>query len=139
MGAPLAASRGSRVEVGEPAQGPQAGHEAVLAAAVDDELGQLFQALADRLLGDGEPAGPILRPGKRVFLGGCAEEGAVVDPLRLDELELPGQGRLEAEEQDAAIGPVVLQDALGQHRAVARATPDDTVIARYADDGRVAW
>ena len=82
---------------------------------------------------------PSLRPGKRVYLGGCAEEGAVVDPLRLDELELPGELRLKAEEQDAAIGPVVLQDALGQHRAVAGATPDDPVIARYADDGRVAW
>ena len=57
----------------------------------------------------------------------------------LDELELLGEPRLKAEEQDAAIGPVVLQDALGQHRAVAGATPDYPVIARYADDGRVAW
>src|SRR4029453_14547730 len=127
-----------RVEVGEPAQGPQARHKAVFAAAVDDELGQLCQAPADRLLGDGELFGPIVRPGKRVYVGGCAEEGAVVDPLRLDELELLAEPRLKAEEQDAAIGPVVLQDALGQHRAVAGATPDYPVIARYADDRWVA-
>ena len=82
---------------------------------------------------------PSFGPANGSDLGGCAEEGALVDPLALDELELPGELRLKAEEQDAAIGPVVLQDALGQHRAVAGATPDDPVIARYADDGRVAW
>jgi hypothetical protein len=82
-----------RVQVGEPPQGPQAGHEAVLAAAVDHEAGQLGEAPADRLLRDGEPSGPIVRPDQRVHLGGRAEERAIVDPLRLDELELPGQVR----------------------------------------------
>src|SRR4051812_49230295 len=84
----------SGIEVGEPAQRPEAGHEAVLAAAVDDEVGQPSKAAADRLLGDGElPA--ILHADQRVAFGGGADELAVVDPFPLDELELPVQARAD--------------------------------------------
>ena len=59
---------GSGVEIGQPAQRPQAGHEAVLAAAIDDEGGQSLEAAADRLLRDGElPA--IVRAHQRVLVG----------------------------------------------------------------------
>lgn len=45
---------GSSVEIGEPAQRPQARHEAVFAAAIDDEGGQSLEMAADWLLRDGE-------------------------------------------------------------------------------------
>src|SRR4051812_39935706 len=87
-GLPWDVSVFSGVEVGEPAQRPQAGHEAVLAAAVDDEVGQPGQATADRPLRDGELTA-VLHADQRVALVGGADELAVVDPLPLDELELP--------------------------------------------------
>ena len=95
-------------DVGDPVQGPQTGHETVLSAAVDHEPGQFCQTASDRFLRDGELSAPIMRSNKWVHLGGRAEEGALVDPLRLDEFELPGDVRSDADEQDAAIGPVIL-------------------------------
>jgi hypothetical protein len=50
---PAVAPFGSGVELGQPAQRAQAGDEAVLAAAVDHEPGQVRQAAADGPLGDG--------------------------------------------------------------------------------------
>ena len=41
-------SLSSGVEIGEPAQRAQAGHEAVLAAPVDHEIGQAPETAADR-------------------------------------------------------------------------------------------
>jgi hypothetical protein len=88
----------------------------------------------DGLLGDGEPAGPVVGPDERVDLAGREVKGPVVDPLRFDELELPRELRLEADEHDAAICAVVFEDTVGQHGAVAGAAPDDPVVARYAGD-----
>ena len=79
---------GSSVEIGEPAQRPQAGHEAVFAAAIDDESGQSLEVAVDWLLWDGEFTA-IATAHQRVLFGGCADEPAVVYPLPLDELELP--------------------------------------------------
>jgi hypothetical protein len=45
---------GSSVEIGEPAQRPQAGHEAVFAAPIDDEGWQSLEVEADWLLRDGK-------------------------------------------------------------------------------------
>ena len=81
---------------------------------------------------------PSFAPDQRVLLAGRADEFAVVDPLRLDELELAGQVRPDEGEHDAAIGAVVLQHAFGQRRAVAGAAPDHAVQPHLADDRRVA-
>ena len=50
---PAVALFGSGVELGQPAQHAQAGDEAVFAAAVDHEPGQVRKAAADGPLGDG--------------------------------------------------------------------------------------
>src|SRR3954467_6939568 len=81
----------SVLQFGEPAQGAQTRDEAVLAAAGDHEAGQVPQAAPDRLLRGGDAAGSVVMAGHRVLLAGIADEVAVVDPLGLDELELPFQ------------------------------------------------
>ena len=67
-----------------------------------------------------------------------AKEDTVVDPLRLDELELSAEMGPEEGEHDAPIGAVVLQDTVGQQRAVAGAAADHAVQAGLAENGRVA-
>ena len=79
--------------------------------------------------GDGEGPRAVVRPDQRVLLGRGADEDAVVEPLGLDELELAPQVRAGEDEDDAPVGAVVLEDALGQHRPVARAPPDHAVQA----------
>ena len=78
----------SSVEIGKPAQRPQAGHETIFAAAIYDEGWQSLEVAADWLLWDSEFTA-IATTHQRVFFGGCADELAVVYPLPLDELELP--------------------------------------------------
>src|SRR4051794_12478131 len=78
----------SGVQFTEPAQRRQAGCEAVLAAFRGHERHQPLQAPADRTLRDREHAGRVPAPDERVALPRRADEDAVVEPLRLDELEL---------------------------------------------------
>src|SRR5262249_23931405 len=107
----------------EPAQRAQARGEAVFPAPGDHERRQALQPPADRPLRDGEAARSVAGAGERVFLGRGADEDAVVQPLRLHELELPlGMGSDE-DEDDAAVSAIVLQDPVGEDRAVARAAP----------------
>src|SRR5215216_1868762 len=119
----------SGLQLRKPAQRSQPRREAVLPAAGDDERRQARQAAPDRLLRDGEHARAVVRPGQRVLVGRRADEDAVVDPLGLDELELALQVRTDEHEDDASVDAVVLQDAFGQHRAVAGAAPDHPVEA----------
>src|SRR3712207_4579230 len=101
-----------RVQVGDPAERRQAGHEAVLAAPIDDEAGDVGQASPDRALRDGEAAVAIVRADQRVRLARRTEEAAVVHPLGLDELELPRGVRADEREHDPAVGAVVLEYAV---------------------------
>ena len=128
---------GSSVEIGEPAQRPQTGHEAVFAAAIDDEGGQSLEVAADWLFRDGEFTA-IVTAHQRVLFGGCADEPAIVCPLPLDKLELPVKVRPDKCEYEAAVGAVVLQDTGGQWRAIVGAAPNHAVQAHFADDGRIA-
>jgi hypothetical protein len=59
--------------------------------------------------GSGELAGAIVGARERVLFIGSAEEHAVVEPLRLYELELAVQARHGGDEDDPAVGAVVLQ------------------------------
>jgi hypothetical protein len=68
-------------------------------------------------------------PDERISLGRGADEDAVVQPLGLDELELALGVRAGEDEDDAPVGAVVLEHALGQHRAVACAAPDHATQA----------
>ena len=90
------------VEIGQPSQRLQPGHEEVFAAAQSHELRQSLEAPADGLLRDGEDARPPVGPNERISLGGRANEGALIDPLALDELELPPQVCADEEEDKAA-------------------------------------
>ena len=72
---------------------------------------------------------PSFGADERVLIRRRADEDAVVQPLRLDELELALQVRTREDEDDAPVDAVVLEHAVGQHRAVARAAPDHPVEA----------
>src|SRR4051794_17435724 len=120
---------GSGLELCEPAERAQAGGKAVLATAGDDERRQLLQAAPDRAVRDGQRPGPVVRSDEGILLGGRADEDAVVEPLRLDELELAVEVRADEDEHDAAVGPVVFELAGRQHRAVARAAADHAMEA----------
>src|SRR5258708_1966861 len=80
--------RTSVLEIAEPAQGAQPGHEAVLAAARDDEPRKCLQAPPYRPPGDGEVTGAVVGPDDGGPCLAGAEEDAVVHPFGLDELEL---------------------------------------------------
>jgi hypothetical protein len=101
--------------------------EEVFAAAGDDERRQLLQPAAYRACGDREAARSVTRSDERVLLGGGADEDAVVQPLRLYELELALQVGAGEDEDDPAVFAVVLEHPLGQHRRVARAAADHAV------------
>src|SRR3954468_9147467 len=83
----------------------------------------------DRALGNSEAAGPVVGPDQWISLVWSADEDPVVEPLRLDELELALDVRSGEHEHDAAVLTVVLDHTLGQHRPVARATPDHAMQA----------
>src|SRR5215203_5805374 len=119
----------SRRELCQPAQRAQARGEAVLAATGDDEGRQFLQAAADRPLRDREAAGSFVRSDQRILLCRRTDEDAVVQPLRLDELELALQVRAGKYEDDPAILAVVLEHPLGKHRPVARAPTNHPVEA----------
>src|SRR4051794_37563817 len=82
------------------------------------------QTPPDRPLRNSEAAGPVMGPDQWISLVWSADEDPVVQPLRLDELELALDVRSGEHEHDPAVLTVVLEHTLGQHRPVARATPD---------------
>src|SRR5918998_1716983 len=127
MRSPRVVCSGSGGEVRQPPEGPQPGGEAVLPAPGDDEGRHVRQPASDRVRRDGEDAGPVGRPDEGVLLGRRADEDPVVEPLGLDELELALEVCSGEDEDDAPVGTVVLEDAVGQHRAVARAPADHAV------------
>src|ERR671912_1432779 len=77
-----------RLQLGEPTQRTETRSEAVLAAAGDDERGELGQSAPYRTLRDRERARPVVRADDRVLLGGRADENPALQPLRLHELEM---------------------------------------------------
>src|SRR3954452_18803129 len=92
----------SGFEPGEPAQRAEARCEAVLAAAGDDERGQVLKSAAYRPLWGREAPRGVMRTDERVGLVRCADEDAVVEPLCLDELELPFEVCAGEDEDDPA-------------------------------------
>src|SRR5512144_2086765 len=125
-------------QLGEPAQGAQARKEAIFATASDNEARQVLQAAPDGLLRDGDAARSVVMPGHRVFFAGEPDEIAVVDPLGLDELELPVQVGADEDPDQAPVGTIVFEHALRQRRAVAGAAADDAVHPCHPDDGGIA-
>ena len=64
---------------------------------------------------------------QEVLVGAEAERVAVVDPQRLDGLELAPDVGLEADEDQAAVDAVVVDTPGGERRAVGAAAADDPV------------
>src|SRR5215212_9696605 len=117
----------SCVQLRQPVHRPQTGREEVLPAARHYEGRQVLQPSSDRALGDGETARPVVRSDEGILLEWCADEDAVVEPLGLDELELPLEVRSGEHEDDPSVDAVVLELAVGQHGTVAGAAPDHAV------------
>src|SRR3954451_14803892 len=111
----------------QPAQARDAGEEAVLTSYRGHEPGYAMHASAYRSARDGERAAAVVRPGDRVVLVVEAHEVAVVLPLRLDELELAGNGRTHEDEHPSPFHTIVFHRPLGQHGAVGEAAPHDAV------------
>src|SRR5512142_29319 len=106
-------------QLGEPAQGAQTRQEAIFATPSDNEARQVLQAAPDGLLRDGDAARSVVMPGHRVFFAGEPDEITIVDPLGLDELELPVQVGADEDPDEAPVGAIVFEHALRQRRAVA--------------------
>ncbi len=68
-----------------------------------------------------------VRPDDGILGVARAEEDAVVDPLGLDELELPPEVRADEGEHQPPIGAVVLQHSFRQQRAIRGSAPDHPV------------
>jgi len=73
---------GMLTQTGEPLQRAQPGHEAIFAAADDNEPWQAVKAATDRPLGNGEDALAVVVAGERILLGSVTDEIAVRHPLR---------------------------------------------------------
>src|SRR5207248_11728893 len=114
---------------GDPAQPTNAGREAVLAAARNDERRHLLEPAPDGLTGNREDSVAIRSTNEWILLLRRTDEDAVVQPLGLDELELALQMRAGEHKDDAAVCAVILEHAVRECRAVAGATPDHPVQA----------
>src|SRR5262249_245806 len=78
--------------------------------ARDDKTLDAVQATPDRSLWDREAAAAVVSAHERVLLLIEAGEVAVVEPLRLHELELAVEGRADEDEQHGTVGAVRGQD-----------------------------
>src|SRR5262249_19161714 len=74
-----------------------------------------------------------VRSAQRVLLGGSADEGALIEPLSLDELELTPDVRADKKEIEAPVNAVILQHAFRERRAINPATADHAVKVDFAD------
>ena len=81
---------------------------------------------------------PSFGPTSGSFSSGAPKNTPLLHPLGLHELELALQVRHGGDEDDSAVGAVVLQHPLREHRAVAGAAPDHAVQASDAGDGGIA-
>ena len=123
---------------------PQRGHrrlEEVVAAAQRDEARLRLQEERRVALDRHLALRPVRLADQEVLVAAEAERVAVVDPERLDRLELAPDVGLEADEDQPAVDAVVLGRARRQRRAVGAAAADDPVAVGQPpveEAGRVA-
>src|SRR3954453_4037731 len=115
---------------GEPAQRPQARAHEVLAATDGRERRQPAEHDRRLALDDHPPAAVVVVADDRIAVVADAERVAVVDPARLDDLELPLDVRLVALEHEPALDAVVLEDAIRKRLPERAAAADDPVPVR---------
>src|SRR5262249_52112326 len=97
-----------------------------------------LQSLGNRPAWDDEATGARIRSGDRILGLAGTEEDAVLDPLRLNELELPPEVRSDECEHQSAIGAVVLEDSFRQERTVGGSTSDHSMDPRVACNRGIA-
>ena len=124
-------------EPGEPAQCSQSGHEAVFTAARDYKPGNALETFSKRFAWQGEV--DVARSGNRIFIVSGAEENAVIDPLRLNKLELPPDICSDKCEHQPAINSIIDHDSFRKHWSISSAAADHSMYTRHAGNRRVAW
>src|SRR5829696_1675218 len=127
MSSPVVGARRSRIEICEPSERSQPRRETVLPPAGDHKGRYIRQPTSYRTPRDREAAGAVVRTDERVLLGWRTDEDAVVQPLRLHELELAVEVGPGEHEDDPSVGAVVVQHPFGQHGPVARPSADHPV------------
>src|SRR5262245_11454956 len=86
------------LEVGKPTHSAQSGHEAIFTAPSDDKPMEPLKSSANRPAWNCEAACSIVRADDWILRIACSKENAVVNPLRLDELELAAKMRSDKRE-----------------------------------------
>jgi len=103
-----------RLQISQPAQGAEAGEEAVLTTTCDHELRQALKWLSDWPLRYIESPGTVDGPSNRIFLRRSTEERTIVHPLGLNKFELTAEVCADKRKHDSAIYSVIFQDAFKQ-------------------------
>src|SRR5688572_25154154 len=117
----------SGFKTGKPLKSPQAGHEAVFASTGDDKTRQSLQALSNRPAGYRKAVVGLNCADDRVFVLVRSKENAVIDPLRLNELELTTEVRSDKREHQTAFDAVILENTVRQQWTVGRSSTDHAV------------
>ena len=86
------------LKFGKPSHSLQSRHEAIFTAPSDDEPMEALKSSANRPTWNCETACFILRADDWILRVARSKENAVVDPLSLDELELPSKMRSDKRE-----------------------------------------
>ena len=110
--------------------------EAIFTAPRDDKPWEALQAPANRPPRNCKAVALTVRPDDGILGVARANEDAVIDPLRLDELELPPQMRSDEGEHQPPIGAIVLQNSFREQRAIRGSTPDHPMYPGAIDASR---
>src|SRR2546425_1059918 len=85
-------------EIGNPAHSSKSGHEAIFTAPRDDKPMEALKSSANRPAWNREAAFSLARADDWILRIARSKENAVIDPLRLDELELASRMRPDERE-----------------------------------------
>jgi hypothetical protein len=133
------AGRASGFKTAKPVQSPEARHEAVFTASRHDKSRQPLKTLANRTLRHRKAGSVLIRTDDWILVAVRAEEDAIVDPLRLDEFELPSDVGSDEGEHQSSIRAIVLENSVRQERAVSGSAADHSMQLRYSSYQRIPW
>ena len=109
----------------EPAQRSQSWHKAIFSAACDYKLRNALQTFSNRFPREGEI--DVARSSNRIFILPGAKEDAIIDPLRLNKLELTPKVCANKREHQSPICSIVDHDSFRQRRSISSATADHSM------------
>src|SRR6185503_2367503 len=96
---------------GEPTQRSQSRHEAIFAAPRDDKLRNALQTFSNWFSRQGKTH--FVRSNDRIFISTCSKENAIIDPLRLNKLELAPNVCADKGEHQSTICSIIEGDSFG--------------------------